>query len=300
MIEPKSLHNNYKISIVGSGKVARALANAFSKTGIILTDIICRFPINTADTSETSFFENAFDLEKDFTIEGIYFLAVSDDAIQEVAQKIVNKKNTGDVFLVHCSGASDLTVLANKNSSLKGIASFHPIQTIQHGADLSIFSNVGISILSENSDLEKTLFQIAKLIGAKPFKVNPKQKQLLHLAAVFASNYFNTLIHQLHKFDTALGLKDAHIIDILKPIISQTADVIIGNGTHSTLTGPISRGDSETIRNHLKLLEELPHQLTELYILMGQLASDQALEANQIDENHYSKLISALKNDQEE
>ena len=90
------------------------------------------------------------------------------------------------------------------------------------------------------------------------------------MAGVFASNYFVTLLSVVEKLAADSGISRRLIWKIYQPIIGQTLRNVVGSSPASALTGPIARGDTETVIRHLRALstKKLAH-LTALYSSLG-------------------------------
>ncbi len=289
----KEPYKSLKINIVGSGRVARALAASFFQNDIAVNGVFARNEKVAREIAISCNSSRSGSIPEGLPYDGITFMAVSDQAIEEVSILInPNEK----VHLVHCSGAMDLSVLGNHQSNG---GSFHPIQTIQENESGSCFEGSTISILSNNSMLSGELSNIAIKIGANPLFVDAHQKRILHIAAVFASNYMNTLLYQVTKIEPQLNLENQTLLNVLRPIILQTAGLVSSEGTKTTLTGPISRGDITTLETHLNMLKSMSPELSQLYKRMGVLTASQALEIGFIDTDSHKKIIDTLRYEEE-
>jgi len=111
---------------------------------------------------------------------------------------------------------------------------------------------------------------IALNLTSRPFSIPPEKKTLYHIAAVFASNYFVTLLSAVGRTGSAAGLPREEIVTLFEPLIRQTLDAVLCTSPHAALTGPIARNDRDTIRRHVEALHELGDEQTlSLYIELG-------------------------------
>ncbi len=253
------------ISVIGTGRVGRCLTLAllkadfhihslFNRTVSVAEDLVSDF----GKTIIKKFPEHKDDLGK------IAFVCVPDDNISQVAEKLCGLSNewTG-YFFVHCSGArpaEELDVLAAKGAQ---IASFHPIQTFPSEPDPEIFRDIWISLQGDHGLLH-LLERFARFLGAKTVHVTAAEKQQLHIAAVFACNYMVTIASAAEK----LLPEENQNMELLAPLMRQTLDQILTKGPGQALTGPLRRGDLQTLRDHLESLNELP-ELQNLYTSLG-------------------------------
>lgn len=186
------------------------------------------------------FFHNSRVL-KDLPKVDITIITVSDDAIAEVSEKL-------DLpFVVHTSGSLPVSEL--KNKSRKGV--FYMLQSFSKEKEVD-FSKVPFCIEAQNTKDLNTLKKIAETLSENIYEIDSKQRQYLHVAAVFANNFTN------HMFSIAesICLTNEIPFPILYPLIQETAKKIQILKPKEAQTGPAVRNDKKTIKNHLNLLEE--------------------------------------------
>jgi predicted short-subunit dehydrogenase-like oxidoreductase (DUF2520 family) len=96
----------------------------------------------------------------------------------------------------------------------------------------------------------------------RPFEVPEEHRAAYHAAASIASNFLVTLEESAAGLLTAAGIDDAR--ELLAPLVLRTAANWAERGGDA-LTGPIARGDEETVHRHLEALRELAPELVDLY-----------------------------------
>ena len=202
------------IAIVGSGNVASHLAEIFFEQKIAVTEIYSR-NIEDAEKIASSFHISLIKDLKDIGKNAdIIFLAVSDDAIEEVCNKLSCKNK----IIAHCSGIANTELL---KVCTENYACFYPLQTFtkNHKVD---FSQIPILITASNLETENTLKDLANKISLKVAIISDLQRQKLHLSAVIVNNFTN------HLFTLASNyLAKNHIdFDYLKPLIQETVNKI--------------------------------------------------------------------------
>ncbi|HRP88590.1 MAG TPA: DUF2520 domain-containing protein [Edaphocola sp.] len=181
----------------------------------------------------------------------IYFLAVKDNAIAELASKIKSK----NALIIHCAGSQNLEIIEN-DSQKKAI--IWPIYSISKQENYA--QNIPLIIEGNNKDAENEALKLALEISQNTSIVNYAQRQYLHLNAVLVNNFSN------HLFAIADAISKERKIDfdILKPIIHQTIQNLNSKNPAETQTGPAIRHDEQTINKHLTLLDHHP-EWQELY-----------------------------------
>ncbi|MPN47000.1 hypothetical protein SDC9_194600 [bioreactor metagenome] len=104
--------------------------------------------------------------------------------------------------------------------------------------------------------------EILKITGGKVSRIETGQKPLYHAGACIVSNFLVTLLESGIQCFEAAGIGRENIFDAVKPLIDSTLRNIREKGTVSALTGPIARGDYNTLGIHLQALrEDLPSEL---------------------------------------
>jgi predicted short-subunit dehydrogenase-like oxidoreductase (DUF2520 family) len=109
---------------------------------------------------------------------------------------------------------------------------------------------------------------LAKDLEAKTFRVKAEAKPLLHASAVVASNYLVVLGDMVARISAEANIPESTALKALKPLMENTLDNITGLGVTEALTGPIARGDVETVKQHLQSLNNVPEILF-LYKTLG-------------------------------
>lgn len=277
------------IDIIGTGRMAFALMNALSHFGYQVSSVVGR---NTDKLSQfkNQFNVNAVKLDSNFSSKAdVVFLAVSDDAISDVAGIL----GTGDGnILVHTSGAQDVDILQVAEKKGWKVASFHPLQTIPEDAEPEIFRDVYISLCG-NTETCLVLSKIAKSIGAHPYEVSSAEKQKLHVAAVLTSNYMAALVKAAETFLDNPTIKTEQL---LGPLMEKSLREILQKGPDKALTGPISRGDIKTIDKHLQIIKKTNQQdLYELYKTLGRYALQATKDDNRLSHEKEKELEQFLK-----
>lgn len=291
-----------KISIVGAGKVAYSLVKALLDAGINVTSIYsrrkepseklaARFNIPLYGDSLS-----AIDSSSD-----IFFLAVPDSEIENAAYVLSNAKlDFNKCLFVHLSGSQDISRLKLLKSKGASIASFHIMQTFPSCEVVELRDHFA-AIETDNSTTEKCLFDLALKLKLKPFHISSEKKVFYHLTGVWASNFLiANLFNAFQVFQTA-KISEVDFLQIVKPIIDSTFDNVLKNGISSSLSGPVIRGDLETIKKHVSALssEVLNNEDLSSKALSSEALSSEALSSESLKENNFQRkllLLSYLTN----
>lgn len=249
----------FPISFIGAGNVAWHLAPALDNTEFSVREVYSR---NTKTAAElvSKLYEATVKSSLDFSSSSsrIFILAVPDDAIESVAAEIILPDKG---ILVHISGSRPLSALgyAANNTGV-----FYPLQTFTKAKKIN-FNEIPIFIESEDKETERTLLNMAKAISKRAQKISSAERKVLHIAAVFASNFTN------HMLALSKDIMTNHKLDFdwLRPLIAETINKSMEIGPDKAQTGPARRGDLEILDSHVEFLKN-DEELSEIYRVISQ------------------------------
>jgi predicted short-subunit dehydrogenase-like oxidoreductase (DUF2520 family) len=189
-------------------------------------------------------------------------VAIPDDALPGFAAQV--RMYSGQA-MVHTSGALDADVLAPAMAAGTQIGAFHPLvafaDTERAVADLH-----GATIAIEADDqLADLLARMAEAVGGHPVRLAPGSKAAYHAAAVLAAGGIVALLDAIVELGRVAGLDEAGSLTIYGPLIDGTLANARALGVDAALTGPITRGDSGTLRDHLAALRAHAPDVLNLY-----------------------------------
>lgn len=240
--------NTFKngIVILGAGNVATHLSLALKQAGLSIKCVYSK----TIQAAK----ELALKVDSHYTNEidhipveaDLYIIAVKDDVIES----IVNNLKLEYGIVVHTAGSIPMNVFENRFDNY-GI--FYPLQTFSKTRDVD-FSAIPICIEANSKKLEDILIQLAKQLTTTVELINSEQRKVLHLAAVFASNFSNHMYAVASEIMSVSGIS----FDLLKPLIVETVQKAIDNDPEKAQTGPAVRNDQNIISKHLEMLKDNP------------------------------------------
>ncbi len=232
-----------KISILGTGNVGSHLLAAWKGKTQVMIHSSRRMDSLPADSD-------------------IYVIAVSDNAIREVADKLRKQlPNISDVIVAHTSGTTSIDVLTDKFIHCGVI---YPMQTFTKDKPLD-YRMIPFFIEGNDDYSVEALRDAARLVSDSVRDADSVLRRKIHLSSVISCNFVN----HLWSLSDSL-LKDEGLdITILRPLIQETVGKLSILTPHDAQTGPARRGDLVTISSHLQLLEENP-QLQEIYRLISE------------------------------
>ena len=235
------------VTIIGTGNVAFHLSEVFFKHQEINLVEICGRKKNlpTEFNDFIDYNNNIFKLKK----SDFYIICVSDEHIETISKNL-NIDNNSTVL--HCSGSTHINELSNHYSY--GV--FYPLQTFSKNKKVD-FTQIPFCLEATTEKDEKLLEKLAGFLSKKIYYISSEQRKAIHVAAVFANNFTN------HMYKIAHDICNTHQIpiEILNPLINETAEKIKVLPPALAQTGPAIRKDVATIKNHLFLLTEKQQEI---------------------------------------
>lgn len=254
------------ISLIGSGSLGSALIRALHEQGYMICSIYNRTVSKALELAEkTGTAVTGSFPEKVAELGELVVVTVPDDLIGSVALRLANIDDSWNGrLIIHCSGVHTSDVFDCLKEKGAQTAVFHPLQTFRPDSPTSAFTGVMIDIEGDPEACD-LLRNLSNVLGARSAIIDREDKILVHLAAVFVCNYQVTLSEIAAKLLEKVSSPD---FKDLEPLMRQTLNNIINKGPGDALSGPLSRGDVDTIRKHLSILDEYP-EMGDLYKLLG-------------------------------
>ncbi len=203
---------------------------------------------------------------------GLLFLAVPDGAVSEMAARIARMKPPAELAIVHLSGALGLDALDELQGNPRG--SFHPLQSFPAPRGPEAFRGITVAVDATTGTLMRRLRALARSIGAKPKHVADEDRVVYHAAAVYASSFLDVVVAEAVRLLERIGWSEAEATKALLPLVDGAVANIRRRGAVGALTGPIRRGDAETVTRHLEAIDN-----PDLYRMLALVALEIAQEA---------------------
>lgn len=249
-----------RVVIIGSGNVAESLAiaigSAEKSSTLRLTQIFGRNELRVKEIAELSGCEKTASNPEDLATAELYILAVSDSAIKELASTLPFANGS---VVAHTAGSVPLDALPKNERLMRAV--LYPMQTFSKGRRVN-FSEVPLFVEADDSDGLTIIRYVAKSLSNNVIKISSERRAMLHLGAIFTSNFVNAMLaasyEVISKHDLPLTLYDS--------LIRETLNKTLSSGIHpmKMQTGPAVRGDRATIERHIELMGEEP-EMTEMY-----------------------------------
>jgi predicted short-subunit dehydrogenase-like oxidoreductase (DUF2520 family) len=181
----------------------------------------------------------------------LVLLCVPDEAIADIARSI-----EPGPWVAHVSGATPLAALDPHRKRF----GLHPLQTFTRARGPEQMDGAWAAVISESDEARRAALTLADTLGLRPFDLADEARPLYHAGAAIASNYLVTLHVVAAELFRAAGAPP----EALVPLMRRTID----NGFE--LTGPIERGDWETVEAHRRSIRAARPDLEALYDVLAE------------------------------
>ncbi|HEY5429005.1 MAG TPA: DUF2520 domain-containing protein [Solirubrobacteraceae bacterium] len=219
------------MAIVGDGRLGRALTDAFRASGAEVTGPL---PRGAAPTGVD-----------------VVLVCVPDAEIASAAALIHPGVPVG-----HCSGATGLDVLAGHQAF-----SLHPLMTVTHDAAGVRFDGAGAAVAGSTAETRALAHALARRLGMRPIEMDPTDRTAYHVAASIASNFLVTLEAAAERLALTAGMAREDLLPLVRATVENWARL----GPEQALTGPVARGDEETVARQRDAVSDRAPDLLPLF-----------------------------------
>ncbi|MBP6562682.1 MAG: DUF2520 domain-containing protein [Neisseriaceae bacterium] len=272
--------------IIGPGRVGQTLACLWQQSDWLkLSHIHCRDPHQAAAWTPRFTTAKIVTQISDLPAADIVLISTPDDAIESAAQALaLCPWLTPQTLVLHCSGAKGREALAPLAQQGVATASLHPVFAFAD-VDTSIHTLAGhLAALDAEPEQLALLERLAQALGLKPFPLAPEYRARYHAALSISANYLVTLAGFAEDVLAPLGLSSTQNRALVGGLMQQSLLNHQRLGPQAALTGPIVRGDVDTVAAHVQALspEETPlYQAlgaATVRLAQGRLPPEQALQ----------------------
>jgi predicted short-subunit dehydrogenase-like oxidoreductase (DUF2520 family) len=182
----------------------------------------------------------------------VLLLCVPDTALADVSRSLT----PGRGWVGHTSGATPLRAL-DPHERRFGL---HPLQSFTRARGAEQLDGTYAAITAETDDAREVGFELARLLGLRPFALAEEDRALYHAGAAIASNYLVTLHDAAAEILAEVGAPP----EALRPLMQGVID------SGFELTGPIARGDWATVDRHFEAIRARKPKLEPLYRVLAE------------------------------
>ena len=246
------------ITLIGAGNLAQALGPALRKAGYRVEQVVARNnpeSMRRARALARKVGAAAVHLEEARPAADVIWLCHTDDALGSTAKLLARNPGWKGRIVLHASGALTSDVLAPLKRAGAHTASLHPMMSFVAGTAPKM-SEIPFAVEGDKQAIAAAQ-QIVGKLGAEVFQIKKTSKVLYHALGSFSSPLVVATLVTAERVGKAAGLTLPQTRKIMGPILQQTLSNYLQRGPTAAFSGPIKRGDLQTVRRHLKELEKV-------------------------------------------
>ena len=244
------------VGVVGAGRLGKAMAAALAEAGARVDGPARRGEVPSAE---------------------VIVLCVPDADIPTAAAAVAGAAS----FVGHTSGATPLAALEPAGAEAFGL---HPLQAFtgsqsdvqagvaelgsasaEHSPALELFAGAGCAVAGTTPEALAVAQGLAERLRMTPFVIEDERRAAYHAAASIASNFLVALEATAEEVAGAAGLSAGNARALLLPLVRRTIDNYAALGPERALTGPVARGDEQTVAAQREALAESGQHLLPLF-----------------------------------
>lgn len=273
------------LAIIGAGKVGQSLARLFSLTGYSVT-VIGRDLRLEIDKYQQCI-SNA----------DVVLITTSDGEIKTACENITPFL-TDNTVITHCSGALDSSVLESAKTKGCYVASSHPLNTFPTlSASLATLQDTdhGTALFCEGESAAlSVLSPLFETAGFNIVEIASDAKTAYHTACVFACNYLTVLMDLSLTTAAHGGIDKTQFWQAIQPLVQATLTNITQQGITDSLSGPIARGDTQTVTQHIDFLSTNNKPIGDTYLSLAEHTLRLAKQQGDLSDEKLEQLKAVL------
>ncbi len=275
-----------RVGVVGAGRVGAVLGARLRAAGYEIVAVSARSAASELRAQTMLPGVPVADPAAVVAASDVVVLAVPDDSLESVATELAAAVRPGQL-VVHTSGRHGRAPLAAMADRGARTAAFHPAMTFT-GSDVDLDRTcvMGLTVLdADRVDVET----LAHAVGGTPVWVAESDRVVYHAALAHGANHIITVMNQAMDLLRSIGVTDPAAV--LEPLLHASVTNTMAYGD-AALTGPVARGDAETVRAHRSAIDDADIRAT--YGALSAATIERALADGRIDEAGAARLRESL------
>ena len=286
-----------KVGVIGAGRAGLTIANHFVVEGhsVLLWDL--------GEDSKRQIVEHFGSqalVEESLLITQVQWLviAVPDSGIRGWLVQFMNKPCPENLLgIIHLSGSLGIEVFDGIPDNIGRVA-LHPMRAFA-APDYSAaaLENTYFGLTASSTMVSEQLANLLPALSNRFLNISQDKRAVYHMAAVMASNFIVPLIIDAKNLYRSCGIGEETAEQLVATLVLSTVTNFLNLPDDQVLTGPLVRGDIETVKKHLAALSEFPNQ-RQRYLELVEMTLEQARV--RIDENTYLKFKELIRQSKRE
>lgn len=237
-----------RVFIVGAGRAGLGLVRAFATSGVRVLGIhgqhtSARHPRVTAGTIPAIIGD-----------AGVVLLAVQDAALEAALDEVLAAPLASRSVILSVSGSAEDATLAPARARGHPAGTFHPLLPLADPDRAPRLFRGGWVGVGGDARAEAVARALAARLGAHVLRIPDATRARYHAAAVFASNFPTVLAATAGRLLAESGVPEEEAWGAVRGLLAAASSNVAVHGPTAALTGPVVRGDADTVRRHVKAL----------------------------------------------
>lgn len=252
-----------RIGFIGAGRVAKGLAWGLAQNQHHIAAAASR-SIGSAEglAARIAGCKAGTNAQEVVDRADMVFITVPDDAIAAVAASVAWRPG---MAVIHCSGATEVSVLEPAARAGAEIGGFHPLQLFAD-PDVALAGLPGCTIAIEaGAQLSSQLELLAAALRCRTIRLPAGCRARYHAGAHYAAGFVITLLKEATELWQTFGVNRDDTVRALLPLLRGTAAAVERSGLAQGLAGTYSRGDLGTLEKHVDALAGIGPDALRLY-----------------------------------
>ncbi len=244
-----------RVFVVGAGRAGRALAHALRVAGVDVVGLHGRRPDAGITWGEWP---------ESLSAATVVLVTVRDAELDGVLRSLLTAPLGAGAVVLHASGNMEPPALDLLRAHGHIAGTFHPLLPLTDPTRATEQLHCAWIGIDGDEDARVVSRELAAAVGARVLEIPAGRKARYHAAAVFASNFPMVLLSTAMRLLTSAGVSEDAARGALGALLVSAAQNASAMGPSAALTGPVARGDVDTVRAHLDALADVP-EILEVY-----------------------------------
>jgi predicted short-subunit dehydrogenase-like oxidoreductase (DUF2520 family) len=280
------------VGVVGAGRAGTAMAVALARAG---HHVVAASAVSEASLSRIgASLPHARVLAPEQVVEAadLVLLTVPDDALAGLVSGLATTGvRVEGKLLAHASGRHGLAVLEPAVRAGALPLALHPVMTFTgRPDDADKMTGISFGVTAPDA-LRPVAEALVVEMGGEPVFIAEEKRGLYHAALASSANYLVTLVAAGSDLLAKAGVPDPP--RMLGPLLGAALDNALALGDLA-LTGPVARGDAETVAAHVELIAAAAPEALGSYLALARLTADRALAAGTLSSADAQRLLGVL------
>ena len=280
------------VGVVGTGRAGSVIGAALKRAGHQIKACTAVTDLSKLRAEALLPGVAILSIEETVADRDLILLSIPDDVLAEVVSGLAatNAVSPG-TFVLHLSGRYGIDILRPLTEQGCLPLALHPVMTFTGTSiDLNRLSACPFGVTTHQT-LRPVAETLVMEMGGDPVWVPEASRSLYHAALTFGANNLMTLVNQTSELLESAGISNPELL--VAPLLSASLDNALRNGD-SALTGPIARGDAQTVREHLRVLANFDPAVTQAYRSLARLTAVRALASGVLQPQNAESLLALL------